>query len=52
MTYTLPKGTLSPLRPILSGPNKKKAVHRSKLIFSRAPRNMGFGRPPQATAAD
>ena len=52
MTYTLPKGTLAPLRPVLSRPNKNKAAHRARLIFSRAPRDMGFGRPPQATAAD
>ncbi len=52
MTHTLPKGTLAPFRPILSKVNPHKAAHRAKLIFSLAPRGMGYGRPPQAAAAD
>lgn len=51
-THTLPKGTLAPFRPILSKVNPHKAAHRAKLIFSLAPRGMGYGRPPQASAAD
>lgn len=50
MTYTLPKGTLAPLRPILSRPSKNKEAHRAKLIFSRAPAHLGMGRPAQSAA--
>lgn len=51
-THTLPKGTLAPFRPILVRANPNKDKQRAKLIFSRAPASMGFGRPPQASAAD
>lgn len=51
MTHTLPKGTLAPFRPALSKPNPNKAKHRAKLIFSRAPASLGFGRPAQSAAA-
>ena len=52
MTYTLPKGTLAPFRPILSKPkaNPNKVAHRAKVLFSRAPAHLGLGRPAQSAA--